>query len=69
LQAEAAIEPLFSLFTGMYESDWVTEELPEVFGMIGPAALPRLRATIADIATDEIVCIDAITCVERIGIR
>jgi len=69
LQAEAAIEPLFSLFTGMYESDWVTEELPEVFGMIGQAALPRLRATIADITTDEIVCIDAITCVEKIGIR
>jgi len=69
LQAEAAIEPLFSLFTGMYESDWVTEELPEVFGMIGPAALPRLKAAIADITTDEIVCIDAITCVEKIGIR
>lgn len=69
LQAEAAIEPLFSLFTGVYESDWVTEELPEIFGMIGPAALPLLKTTIAHSATDEMVCIDAITCVEKIGIR
>jgi len=47
----------------------MTEELPEIFGMIGSAALPRLKVAIADIATDEIVCIDAITCVEKIGIR
>jgi hypothetical protein len=69
LRAEAAIEPLFSLFTGLYESDWVTEELPEVFGMIGPAALPILKAAIADIATDEEICIDAISCVQKIGAR
>jgi hypothetical protein len=69
LRAEAAIEPLFSLFTGLDESDWVTEELPEVFGMIGPAALPMLKATMADIATDEWICISAINCVEKIGIR
>ena len=68
LRAEAAIEPLFSLFTGLEESDWVTEELPEVFGMIGPAALPTLKAALADIATDEWVCISAIGCVEKIGV-
>ena len=61
LRAEAAIEPLFSLFTGLDQSDWVTEEMPEVFGMIGPAALPMLKAAIADIATDEEICIDAIS--------
>jgi len=69
LRAEAAIEPLFSLFIGVDESDWVTELMPEVFGMIGPAALPKLKAAIADIATDEMVCIDAIACVEKIGTR
>lgn len=69
LRAEAAIEPLFSLFTGLDESDWVTEELPEIFGMIGPAALPMLEASIADIATDEWIGISAIGCVEKIGVR
>lgn len=69
LRAEAAIEPLFSLFTGIDQSDWVTEELPEVFAMIGPAALPTLKTAIVDMATDKEIRIDAISCVKRIGIR
>lgn len=69
LRAEAAIEPLFSLFKGFDDIDWVTEEVPEVIGMIGPAALPVLKAALTDMATDEWVCISAISCVEKIGIR
>ncbi|HYU76437.1 MAG TPA: hypothetical protein VEL31_27520 [Ktedonobacteraceae bacterium] len=69
LRAEAAIEPLLLLFETMQESDWVTEELPEVFGMIGPAALPALATCITDISSDEEVLISAISCVEKIGTR
>jgi hypothetical protein len=51
LRAESAVEPLLSLF-GILEDDegydWVMTELPEVFGLIGPAALPILTAYIAD---------------------
>lgn len=50
LQAEAAIEPFLSLFRRIDEDDddWVGEELPEVYGMIGPAAVPALAAYLAD---------------------
>src|SRR5438132_4238107 len=40
LQAEEAIEPLLPMFHGMEENEWVQDELPEVYGMIGPNAIP-----------------------------
>ena len=52
LHAEAAIEPLLTLFDIQEDSEWVTEELPEVFGMIGPVALPAVAAYIADASHD-----------------
>ncbi len=50
LRAEAAIEPLLDLFQDIDEhsDDWVGEELPEVYGLIGPAAIPALAAYLAD---------------------
>ena len=41
LRAEAAIQPLVSLLDND-DSDWFMEDLPIVFGMIGPACLPAL---------------------------
>lgn len=69
LRAEAAVEPLLSLFETLEESDWVMEELPEVFAMIGPAALPALAAYIADVSHDEEARISAIPSVEKIPSR
>ncbi len=50
LQAEAAIEPLLGLLHWIddEDSDWVGEELPKVFGMIGAAAIPALSAYLSD---------------------
>jgi len=50
LRAEAAIEPLLSLFRRIDENedDWVDGQLPDVYGMIGPAAIPALTAYLAD---------------------
>ena len=50
LRAEAAIEPLLSLlrFVDEVGDDWVTEELPVVYSMIGPVAIPTLIAYLAD---------------------
>lgn len=44
LRAEAAIEPLLGLLCRIDEAqdDYAAEDLPQVFGMIGPAALPLL---------------------------
>lgn len=41
LRAESAIQPLISLL-GNDDNDWFMEELPVVFGMIGPASIPEL---------------------------
>jgi len=50
LRAEAAVEPLTGLLHRVDDDDddWVGEELPEVYGMIGPAAIPALIAYLAD---------------------
>ena len=69
LRAEAAVEPLLTLFEALDDSDWVMEELPEVLAMIGPAALPALAAYIADVSHDVEARISAIPSVEKIGIR
>jgi hypothetical protein len=69
LRAEAAIEPFLSLLEMGDESDWVLEELPEVYGMIGPAALPTLAAYLADDTHDETPRISAISSIENIGQR
>jgi hypothetical protein len=47
LRAEAAIEPLIGMFERLEPSDdWAVSEIPEVLGMIGPAAIPALAAFI-----------------------
>jgi hypothetical protein len=47
LRAAEAVEPLLALFVRLRKEldgdDWANEELPEVFGLIGPAALPALE--------------------------
>ncbi len=40
LHAVEAVEPLLELFDRLEDDDWVHEELPAVFGLIGPRALP-----------------------------
>lgn len=50
LKAEEAIEPLMVLFDDLdgEGDDWVLNELPRVYGMIGPAAIPVLSAYLSD---------------------
>jgi PBS lyase HEAT-like repeat len=69
LRAVEAVEPLLELFDRLEEDDWIHEELPEVFGMIGPAALPPLAAYIADLSHTDSSRISAIRSIEKIGKR
>jgi hypothetical protein len=50
LRAESAVEPLLLLLGRIDDDDdeWVQGDLPRVFGMIGPAAMPGLRDFLAD---------------------
>lgn len=50
LRAAEAVEPLLAMQNAMDEQspDWYLEEFHEVFGMIGPPAVPALAAYLAD---------------------
>ncbi len=69
LRAVEAVEPLLGLFDRLEYDDWVNEELPDVFGMVGPAALPALAEYIADLSHNDSSRISAIAGIENIGKR
>ena len=45
LRAESAIQAMIALLAD-HDNDWFMEELPVIFGMIGPAAIPALAVYI-----------------------
>ena len=67
LRAEEAIDPLMSLFHELEDDDWAQEELPEVYGMIGPSAIPAIRNYLADSSHGLYPRITAANSLERIG--
>ncbi len=48
LQAQAAVAPLLRLLTEVRDNDWIIEELPDVFALIGPVAFPALLDYLRD---------------------
>lgn len=48
LRDESTIGGLVELLTTQADHEWIQEELPEAFAMIGPAAIPALSAYLAD---------------------
>jgi hypothetical protein len=48
MPGEAAIEPLISIFDDMAEDDFFREEMPEVFSLIGPKAIPAIAEFLAN---------------------
>jgi Protein of unknown function (DUF1186) len=67
LRAVEAVEPLLELFDRLEDDDWVHEELPVVFALIGPTALPTLAAYLADLSHTDSSRISAIRSIEEIG--
>lgn len=69
LRAEAAIEDLLNLFWHVDEVDdvWVGEELPLVYGLIGPRAIPALTAYLIDPRHGVFARIAAARSLEEIG--
>jgi hypothetical protein len=67
LKAEAAIEPLLSLFE-KEDNDWVTEDLPIVYAMIGATAIPALSEYLANPQNKMFARISASTSLEKIAV-
>jgi hypothetical protein len=66
LKAEAAIVPLTTILNK--DIDWVWEELPKVYSMIGPAAIPVLADLIRDPSQDDSARNTAVDCLKEIAI-
>jgi HEAT repeat protein len=71
LRAEAAIEPLLDLLvlTDDDEDDWTLEELPDVFGLIGPAALGPVAGYLADADHGLWARVTASCAIAKIGVQ
>lgn len=48
LQSKEAIQPLLQLLHEVRDNDWIIEEMPDVFALIGPAAFPALADYLRD---------------------
>ncbi len=69
LKAEAAIAPLLSIVDELEDNDWFNEDLPEVFALIGDAAISASKAFLADTSHSLYPRVTAATCLERIGTK
>lgn len=67
LRATEAIEPLLRIFHEIDDSDWVSDDLPKVYGMIGPSAIPALVRYLADNTHGLYPRASAAHSLERIG--
>lgn len=67
LGATEATCPLLELLAQLDEDDWAQQELPDVFGMFGPSALPDLAEFLADDTRDPIVRSSVVEGIKRVG--
>ncbi len=67
LHAKAAIEPLISMAEDPEYGDIASDELPDVYGLIGVAAISTLTAFMGTQSHTVSAQIDAIACIESIA--
>ena len=69
LQAEDAIEPLLALFDFEedFDDDWAISELPTIYGMIGPKAVPALSRYLSDASAELLSRLSVVDCIKEIG--
>lgn len=68
---EAAIEPLIDALqlAEEFENEWVLEELPSIFGALGPGALRPLRSIALDPEADWMTRHTAMGCMAAVALR
>jgi hypothetical protein len=69
LRAVEAIAPLLGLLRERADDDWIDIELPYVFGLIGPGAIPHVNDFLADRSVPTEPLITAIKCLIEIAER
>lgn len=69
LKATDAAFPLLTLLDAEIDSDWVLEELPEVFALIGPASIAPLQGYLSDASKDEYARVCAVDAFKSIARR
>lgn len=69
LAAPEAAAPLVDLLVRLPEDDFANEELPEVLGMIGAAALEPAAAALANTSHEERTRVSAANALEEVGKR
>jgi hypothetical protein len=69
LRAVAAVAPLLDLLRVRADDDWIDIELPYVFGLIGPGAIPHVTDFLADRSVTTEPLITAIKCLKEIAER
>jgi hypothetical protein len=69
LRAVEAVAPLLGLLRERADDDWVDIELPYVFGLIGPDAIPHVADFLADQSVTTEPLITAIKCLVEIAER
>jgi hypothetical protein len=67
LRAVEAVAPLLELLRVRADADWVDIELPHVFGLIGPGAIPHVTDFLADRSVTTEPLITAIKCLKEIA--
>ncbi|MCA1598013.1 MAG: hypothetical protein LC769_03150, partial [Chloroflexi bacterium] len=67
LHATEAVAPLLDVLSNNEGDDWVHEELPRVFALIGPAAIPLVAAYLADTSKTLTTRITPVTALEKIA--
>ena len=69
LRAVEAVTPLLGLLRERADDDWVDIELPYVFGLIGPGAIPHVTDFLANRSVTTEPLITAIKCLVEIAER
>ncbi|MBI5565363.1 MAG: hypothetical protein HY870_10720 [Chloroflexi bacterium] len=67
LHAEAVSVPLQRLFDELDANEWILEEMPDVYGQIGPAAIPALTGYLAQAGHLLFSYVAAAACLREIG--
>ncbi|HVZ38154.1 MAG TPA: hypothetical protein VHI13_02680 [Candidatus Kapabacteria bacterium] len=67
LQAPEAIEGLLPALSAFIDDDWFSDDLPQAYALLGPAAIPALGCYLGDAGNEERARLTAIDCLVKMA--